>query len=186
MRAEPFSPITLARILRPWGRRGEVAAEILTDFPARLADRQEAWLANERSAPRRVRILSCRMHLGQAIFCFEGVQTISDAQALRGLEVQIPFEERAPLTPDHYYITDLVGCQIWEERAMAPLGVVQNVQRAGEERAGAMPEAWVLVVDAQGNELLIPLAAEICTRIDIIGKRIDVRLPEGLRQLNAS
>jgi 16S rRNA processing protein RimM len=162
-----------------------VAAEILTDFPGRLADRQEVWLADGQSAPRRVRLLSCRMHLGQAIFCFEGVQTISEARALRGLEVQIPFEERAPLAAGRYYISDLVGCQVWEEGASAPLGVVQDVHRAGEEQGDALPEASFLVVDVQGSELLIPLAAEICTRIDIATKRIDVRLPEGLRDLNA-
>ena len=186
MRPEPFAPLTLARILRPWGRRGEVAAEILTDFPQRLEEMREVWLAGERSAPRRVKIVSCRMHLGQAIFHFEGVQTISDAEALRGLEVQVPFEERAPAGLGRYYIADLVGCQVWEKGAAAALGVVQDVQRAGEEKRGAAPEAWVLVVGAPAGELLIPLASEICTRIDTAARRIEVRLPEGLLELNAT
>jgi 16S rRNA processing protein RimM len=186
VRPEPFAPITLARILRPWGRRGEVAAEILTDFPQRLAEMREAWLVGERSIPRRAKIISCRMHLGQAIFHFDGVQTISDAETLRGLEVQVPFEERAPLGPGRYYITDLVGCQVWQEGASAALGVVQDVQRAGEVKRGAPPEAWILAVGTPTGELLIPLAAEICTRIDTAARRIEVRLPEGLRELNAT
>jgi 16S rRNA processing protein RimM len=186
VRPEPFAPVTLARILRPWGRRGEVAAEILTDFPERLAEMPEVWLAGEHSAPRRAKIISCHMHLGQAIFHFEGVQTISEAEALRGLEVQVPLEERAPVALGRYYITDLIGCQVWEEGAAAALGVVQNVQRAGEEKRGALPEAWILVVGCPAGELLIPLASEICTRIDIATRRIEVRLPEGLRELNAT
>jgi 16S rRNA processing protein RimM len=163
-----------------------VAAEILTDFPQRLAEMREAWLAGERSAPRRAKIVSCRMHLGQAIFHFEGVQTISEAEALRGLEVQVPLGERAPVGLGRYYITDLIGCQVWEEGAAAALGAVQDVQRAGEENRGALPESWILVVKAPAGELLIPLAAEICTRIDTTARKIEVRLPEGLLDLNAT
>ena len=186
MRAEPFAPLTLARILRPWGRRGEVAAEVLTDFPARLAERREVWLAGEGIAPRRAKILSCRMHLGQAILLFEGIQTISQAEGLRGLELQVPLAERIPLGLDRFYISDLIGCEVWDEGTAAALGVVQDVQRAGEEKRSALPDAWVLVVGVPAGELLIPLAAEICTRIDTAARRIEVRLPEGLRELNAS
>lgn len=185
MRPESSALLTLARILRPWGRRGEVAAEILTDFPERLAGLGEVWLASEQGAPRRAEIISCRLHLGQAIFYFAGVETISQAEALRGLEVQVPIEERAPVGLGRYYITDLIGCQVWEEGAAAALGAVQDVQRAGEETRSALPESWVLVVLAPTGELLIPLAAEICTRIDTTARRIEVRLPEGLRELNA-
>ena len=179
-------PLTLARILRPWGRSGEVAAEILTDFPARLAELREVWLAGERGAPKPAEVISCRIHLGQAILHFAGVQTISEAEALRGLEVQVPLEARAPVGLGRYYITDLIGSQVWEEGAMAALGSVQDVQRAGEGGRGALPEAWILVVLTPAGELLIPLAAEICTRIDTAARRIEVRLPEGLHQLNAS
>jgi 16S rRNA processing protein RimM len=178
--------LTLARILRPWGRRGEVAAEILTDFPERLAQVQEVWLAGKQGVPRRAGIVSCRIHLGQAILHFQGVQTISEAEALRGLEVQVPLAQRAPLQLGRYYITDLVGCEVWDEGATAALGAVQDVQRAGEEKRGTLPESWILVVPVPAGELLIPLAAEICIRIDIAARRIDVRLPEGLRELNAS
>jgi 16S rRNA processing protein RimM len=182
---EPFEPVTLARILRPWGRHGEVAAEILTDFPERLTEMREVWLADEHSAPRPAKVVSCRLHLGQAIFHFNGIQTISDAETLRGLEVQIPLGERVRLEEGRYFIADLVGCQVWEDGATAPLGTVQEVQRAGEEQRSRLPESWNLVVAAPAGELLIPLAAEICTRIDTAARRIEVRLPEGLRELNA-
>ena len=186
MREDSFIPLTLARILRPWGRRGEVAAEILTDFPQRLTERREAWLAAKGSAPRPAKILSCRLHLGQAIFRFEGVESISDAETLRGLEVQVPLAERAPAGEGRHYIADLVGCAIWEAGAATSLGTVQDVQRGGEQPPGAAADSWVLVVITPRGELLIPLAAEICTQIDTAGRRIEVRLPEGLRDLNAS
>lgn len=186
MRKELREPLTLARILRPWGRRGEVAAEILTDFPQRLAERGEVWLADGRSMPRLAKINSCRIHLGQAIFHFDGFDTISQAEALRGIEVQIPIGERAPIGPDRYYINDLIGCVVWEEGATCAFGTVRDVQRAGEEKGNPPPESWILVVDSPVGELLIPLAAAICTRIDIAGRRIEVRLPEGLHDLNAT
>jgi 16S rRNA processing protein RimM len=178
--------LTLARVLRPWGRRGEVAAEILTDFPSRLASLKKVWLAGSdaKAAPREARVISCRIHLGQAVFLFEGVATINDAEKLRGLEVQIPFSERVRLPPGRYYISDLIGCEVWERDAAAPLGVVRQVQPLAATDSGA-PESWVLAVAMpKSGEVLIPLAAEICVRIDTAARRIDVELPEGLRELN--
>ena len=180
MAAEAFAALTLARILRPWGRRGEVAEEILTDSHKRLTDLREAWLADGRHPPRRVSIRSCRVHLGQVLFLFENTDSISDAERLRGLEVQIPFSERAPIKPGRHYVDDLVGCSVWEAGATAELGTVCGVQRIG-----AVAESWVLEVATPQGELLIPLAAEICTQIDTAARRIEVRLPEGLRELNA-
>jgi 16S rRNA processing protein RimM len=182
--AEAFAALTLARILRPWGRRGEVAAEILTDSTKRLIELREAYLADGRQAPRRVGIRSCRIHLGQALFLFANVDSISEAELLRGLEVQIPFSERAPLEPGRYYIDDLVGCSVWEPSATSELGSVRGLRRISEA-GGMSAESWVLEVATAQGELLIPLAAEICTHIDTAARRIEVRLPEGLRELNA-
>ena len=211
MPAEFFCGVTLARILRPRGRRGEVAAQILTDFPARLTTLREVWLWDGRSAPRRVAVRACWLsssHGGQAVFHFEGCDSISDAGRLRGLEVQIPLAERVPLPPGHYYVTDLQGCEVWERSpsagAATRLGVVREVQllggpqtlhapnadsaaQASVRRAAGRetpPGAPLLVVDAPQGELLIPLAEEICTRIDTAARRIEVVLPEGLRELN--
>lgn len=223
MTGEPFAGLTLARVLRPWGRRGEVAAEILTDFPKRLAAVREAWLYDGRKPPRPVRIVSCRIHLGQAIIHFAGTDSIDDAERLRGLEVQVPLAQRAPIGAGRYYISELVGCTVWEQAPAAdvpaanahavdlgaemravkggvsagvaggdavpvgtvPVGTVEDVRRidAGDGATGV--ESWVLAVGTPEGELLIPLAAEICTRIDTEARRIEVRLPEGLRGLNA-
>lgn len=169
--------MTLARIVRPWGRRGEVAAQILSDFPERLDRMREVFLVDARDAATPAKILSWRMHVGQALFHFAGVESINDAERLRGLEVQVP-GERTPLDPGRHYVDDLVGCQVWEAGATAPLGPVREVQNSGGP-------AWLLAVDTAGGEVLIPLAAEICTRIDTSSRRIEVRLPEGLRELNA-
>jgi 16S rRNA processing protein RimM len=98
--AETFTGVTLARILRPRGLRGEVAAEILTDFPDRLPSLREVWLADGRTEPRRIKVQRCWLSTGrggQAIFHFAGVENVEAAERLRGCEVQVPLEQRAKL-----------------------------------------------------------------------------------------
>jgi len=179
--AETFNGVTLARILRPRGLRGELAAEILTDFPERLPKLREVWLVGEREAPRRMSVQKCWLSPsrgGQAIFHFVGINSIEAAEPLRGFEVQVPFEQRAKLDPGNYYVGELIGCEVWEQGAQAAMGPVRDV-----EFPGGVP---LLAVTTSDGELLVPLAAEFCTRIDVNAKRIDVVLPEGLRDLNRS
>ncbi len=199
MPAESFRVVTLARILRPRGTRGEVAAEILTDFPERLTNLREVYLWDGHGEPRRAAVRTCwlsRSRGGQAIFHFDGIDSIRDAQRLRGLEVQIPLTERAALPAGRYYITDLIGCDVWESVSLqaaslqalgtAPvrLGSVRDVQMTGSAERQGVPGTPLLVVETPRGELLIPLAEEICTRIDVAARRIEVLLPEGLRDLN--
>ena len=180
----PEKPIyvTLARILRPQGRRGEVAAEILTDYPDRLTKLTSVVLWDGKSAPHRIAVRGCwlsRSRRPQAIFHFEGLNTIEDAKRLAGLEIQVPLEERVVLPRGRYYITDLIGCDV-REMDGSSLGTVRDVQLTGEE----IPGTPLLVVDSRQGELLIPLAEEICTEIDVAARRIEVALPPGLRELN--
>ena len=178
MAAENFERVTLARIVRPHGLRGEVAAEILTDFPERLTKLHEVWLWNGSGEPQLTRVERCRVSPsrgGQAIFQFDGVDSVEHAEKLRGTEVQIPIAERVQVPAHTYFVTALIGCEVWEEGAGAPLGTVKDVMRGGTP---------VLQVNTPAGELLVPLAQEICTQIDTERRRIEVRLPEGLRELN--
>jgi 16S rRNA processing protein RimM len=173
--------LTLARVVRPHGIRGEVAATILTDFPERLAKLREVWLWDGRAEPRRAEVLRCRLttsHGGRAIIQFAGVDTMNAAEKLRGLDVQVPISTRTKLPASSYYISDLVGCEVWERGTSVRevrLGVVIDVQQVGTP---------VLAIDTAEGELLVPLAQEICTKIDTAARRIEVSLPEGLRDLN--
>ena len=179
MPTEEFIGVTLARILRARGLRGEVAAEILTDFPERLPKLREVWLSDGKSAPRRVRVQRCWLSPsrgGQAIFHFADVNRLEDAEPLRGLEVQVPIEQRAELAAGSYFVGDLVGCEVWEAGAAAALGAVRDVEFPGG--------APLLAVDTSAGEVLVPLAAEFCVHIDVKAKRIEVVLPEGLLDLN--
>ena len=172
--------VTLARLLRPHGRRGEIAAEILTDFPERLTRLKNVFLWDGSGDPREMAIRSCRLSPsrgGQAVFHFAGVDSINEAERYRDLQVQVPMEERATLAEGNYYISDLIGCEVWEQAAKSPLGVVRDVTR----------DSGTPILQVEGpakNEVLIPLATEICTRIEPKARRIEVVLPEGLLDLN--
>ena len=178
--AQAWQGVALARILRSRGRIGEVAAEILTDFPQRLTSLHQVFLSDGKKPPRRVAVRRCRLHKGQALFHFEGVDSISTAEALTGLEIQVPLAERVTLPAGQYFFSDLMGCEVWEPGGAAALGVVRDVQHTGENRRGTP----LLVVDTPQGELFIPFAAEICKRIDPAARRIEVVLPEGLRDVN--
>jgi 16S rRNA processing protein RimM len=174
--------VSLARIVRPQGRRGEVAAAVLTDFPERLLKLRRAFLWDGSSEPRPVQIRSCRLEPSRrvAVFHFEGSDSIDDAKRLVGLEVQIPIEDRLPLPPGSYYITDLIGCDVFAPGSATPLGRVSDVQPTGDKTPGTP----LLVIQTPGGELLVPLAVEICREINPAGRRIVVVLPEGLAGLN--
>jgi 16S rRNA processing protein RimM len=194
--------VTLARLVRPQGRKGEVAAEILTDFPDRLTKLTSVFLWNGCSTPRPTPVRSCWLshsHGGQAIFHFEGSDSINDAERLVGLEVQVPLSARVELPEGSYFVTDLIGCTVREAfgeetreaaseephatrpTSPPPLGHVTGLLSTGASVAGT---PILEVQTPTGEELLIPLAAEICVHIDPASRTIKVRLPEGLRGLN--
>jgi 16S rRNA processing protein RimM len=193
--------VAVAHILRPRGNKGEVAAELLTDFPQRLTELREVFVGDlAKGEPRRVELTACWLsqnHRGQAVFHFAGCASISEAEKFRSLDVLLPFEQRVVLPAGHYFTSDLIGCSVFERApeasapamasspcslssALALLGNVVDVQFTGEGVAGTP----LLAVATRSGELLIPLAEDICTRIDLVARRIEVILPEGLRELN--
>lgn len=202
--------ILVAHILRPRGNKGEVAVQLLTDFPERLTKLNEVFLGRVfdhtfagvfgAAEPQPIGVKSCWLsqnHRGQGVFHFAGVDSINDAQKYRGLEILLPFEQRVNLPAGQYFVADLLGCAVFETKAEMPavasppcamesvpqfLGNVQDVQFPGEGEG--MRGTPVLEVQTAQGELLIPLAQDICRRIDIAGRRIEVVLPEGLRELN--
>ena len=161
---------------------------------------QEVFLGAQQGdiEPRRMALKSCWLnqnHRGQMVFHFEGVNSISEAEKLRAFEVLLPLEQRLILPARQYFVSDLIGCSVFEKPANRPvvasspcslgkapalLGTVRDVQFPGEEMAGTP----LLEVDTSQGELLVPLAEDICIKIDPFARRIDVVLPEGLRELN--
>jgi len=197
--------VTVARVVRPHGVRGEVAAEILTDFPKRLEKLKVVYLGADAglpvrtgmrvgagvsarrdaaAGPREVKVRSCRLTTGrggQVLWRFEGVESMDAAKGMVGMLVQVPMAERAELPAGSYYVSDLVGCEVVATSGERVIGMVRDVEVTGDP--GGAKGTPVLVVDGASGEVMIPLAEEMC-RVDLGRKRIEVSLPEGLVELN--
>ena len=170
--------LAIARILRPQGRKGEVAAEILTDFPGRFQQMQSVFLEVPGQTPKPVKVECAWPHKGRIILKFTGTDSIESASGLRGLQVFIPWEQRTPLPPHHYYLCELHGCRVIWERQGREIGTVTEV-----ESTGGVDVLHVRRPDGK-SEALIPLAQEICTRIDLASQTIVIDPPDDLLELN--
>jgi 16S rRNA processing protein RimM len=168
--------ITLARVVKPQGRQGEVAVEVHSDVPGRFRPGLSLWALAENDCRRQLEIKQAWPHKGFLILRFAGVASISDAEALTGCELQVPRHERAPLEPGWTYISDLVGCTVFD--GPRAIGRVEDV------RFGA-GEAALLIVREGNREHEIPYAEAHLENLDIEGKRIRMRLPEGMLELDA-
>jgi 16S rRNA processing protein RimM len=182
--------VWLARIRRPQGRKGEVFADILTDFPEKFGERRRLWLiadpdsprAKLNTAPREVELLAHWLHKGGIVLHFAESDSISAAETLAGLIVAIPFAERAALGTDEVYVGDLIGCSLFDAAGTAPVlvGQIEEVDRT------AGPVALLVVrPPSSQEEILIPFAKNYIRLIDVAAKRVEMALPEGLSDLNA-
>jgi len=156
--------------LRPRGNKGELLACPLSDRPGRFDHIHDVVV---QGAARRIERVW--WHDGRLVLKFEGIDSIDQAEVLRGAEVSIPADQRAPLEAGEYYLADLVDCEVFDPQG-ARIGVV-----AGWQECGGPP---LLIVESPDGELLIPFAFTICREIDPAAKRIVADLPEGLRDLN--
>jgi 16S rRNA processing protein RimM len=164
---------------RVWGRRGELFAVSLSGGAERFEDLEDVFLFGGRGAPgeeRAVVIESVWEHRGGLVFKFRGVDSISEAEPLKGAEVRIPLEARRKLPEGEYFQSDLLGFEVVERASGERLGVVTDWKEYGGPQ--------LLEVTGQGEPLLIPFARAICVEIDLAGRRILVDLPEGLKDLS--
>jgi 16S rRNA processing protein RimM len=174
--------LAIARVLRPRGRRGEVVADVLTDFPERFANTKRAFLENPETGPQPVEIAETRWHEGRLILRFAGVDSISQADRLRGRLLVIPQGERLALGQDQYYVWQLIGCAVVCRGSRQALGEVTGVEpTGGVELLRVRPSGSGC---ARSDELLIPFAREICPEIDVGARQITIDPPEGLLDLN--
>jgi 16S rRNA processing protein RimM len=167
-------------VLKTQARRGEVAVELHSDVPGRLHAGLRVFalapMSAERGARRELKIEDVWPHKNYVVLKFAGIDSISDAEPLVGSELQVPLTERAPLEQGAAYVSDLVGCELFDRGR--EVGVVKDV------RFGA-GEAPLLIVSVGASEYEIPYAQEFLVLVDLGHKRIEMNLPEGLLEVNA-
>jgi len=168
--------VTIAKVTKTQGRHGEVAAALLTSFPERFAERKRLFALSADGKERHELSLEDHwFHKGQVVLKFAGIDSISDAEPLKGCEIQVPQEERARLEDDSIYVSDLAGCTVYS--AGREIGKIEDVQFGSGE-------APLLVIKG-AKEYLVPFAAEYVEKVATGQKRIDMRLPEGMLELDA-
>jgi 16S rRNA processing protein RimM len=167
--------VVVGRVARAHGNRGEVIVNAETDFPDIRFRAGSELRVRRGDAIGTLTVGAVRTHQGRPVVAFDGVATMDAAEALAGAELRIAPEDLLPLSAGEFYRHELVGCRV-ETTDGRELGDVQRVEEgSGVDR---------LVVAGRRGEILVPLAADICVTIDPSARRIVIRPPDGLLELN--
>ena len=165
--------VVVARAVRTRGLRGELVADLLTDFPERFEGLKRLIAISADDSCMTLALEDHWLQGGRIVLKFAGYDSIEEASVLVGYEFAVPESERVELPEDEYYDWELAGCRV-ETVEGAPLGRVREVMRTGGV------ELLVVEGGAGAREHLIPLAEAICVQIDVDNKLIRVDAPEGL------
>ena len=170
--------ITLARVVKTQGRHGEVAAEVHSDVPDRFSEGMKLLaLAKSGDSRAEFEIEGLWPHKGLLVLKFRGVDSMTDAEALIGSELQVPAAARAQLDCGWNYVSDLVGCMVFDRGR--EIGRIEDVQFG----AG---EAPLLIVAAEsGGKFDVPFAEAYLQSVDVAARQVRMNLPEGMFEINA-
>lgn len=163
--------VAIAIVARTRGLKGEVVADILTDFPERFEGLQEVTAVRENGERLRLKIERFWFQNGRIILKFGGFDFVESSETLRNVEICVPESETVELESDEYYDWELEGCLV-ETLDGQKIGKVRELMRTGS--------AELLVVDSDTKEILIPFANAICVEVDVKNKVIKIDPPEGL------
>lgn len=165
--------VAIAKVARPHGIRGEVVANVLTDFPERFSGLTDVTAVMPDGKRRTLSIKGTRFQKDRVLIKFDSVDTVEDAETLRNAEICVDETDAVELEADEFFDWDLEGCAVTTVDGNQ-LGRVSSLFRTGGTD--------LLVVKGE-REYLIPFAGSICTEVDIENKSIVVDPPEGLLEL---
>jgi 16S rRNA processing protein RimM len=169
--------VTVARIAKPRGVKGEVACDLLTDFPERFEGLGELIAVYPGGRRERLTLEGHWLHGDRVVLKLEGFDSPEASAALAGCELAVPESEAVELEEGEFYDWQLEGCRVETVGGVA-VGTVREVLHTGGE-------APVLVIrDEAERENLVPLAESICVEINVDAKLIRVDAPEGLLEVN--
>src|SRR5215510_11680288 len=166
--------VIIARAIRPRGLKGEIVAELLTDFPDRFEDVEELVLVSPQGERTTKRLEDYWFQNDRVVLKLAGYDDVEAAKELVGFEFAVPESERVPLPSDHYYDWELEGCTV--KVGADSIGTVKSVLKTGGTEI-------LVVADENDKERLIPFADSIVVKVDAAQKTIVVDPPEGLLDL---
>lgn len=167
--------VAVARSVRTRGLKGEIVAELLTDFPERFEETPSLIAVAPDGTREIVELEDHWFQNDRVVLKFKGYDTIETASALIGREFAVPEADRVPLEEGSFYQWELQGCKV-ETVAGQIVGEVTDVLRTGGVEI-------LIVRDREDREVFVPMAESIVVAIDIVKKRIVLDPPEGLLEL---
>lgn len=172
--AGPSELVVIARAVKPRGLKGEIVAELLTDFPERFENLEELVLVAPDGDRKKERLEGYWFQNDRVILKLAGCDDVETAKELTGSEFAVPESERVPLDEDQYYDWELEGCAV--RVGNETIGTVQSIIKTGGTEI-------LKIVDESGRERLVPLADSIVVEINTAEKLIVVDPPDGLLDL---
>lgn len=164
--AAPPEFLIVGRILAPWGIKGEVKVEVITDFPERFAPHNLVYLDS-----RPFEIESCRPHKQHLVLKLATVDSVEAAEKLRGGDLTTPRAELPELPEGQYYTFQLIGLDVVTTEGK-PLGHIKDIMTtAGND---------VYIVEGKRGEILIPAIEDVIKSIDLKKGTITIEAIEGL------
>lgn len=176
MTARSEDLVIVARAVRTRGLKGELVADVLTDFPDRFGTISELHNVGPAGELRSFELENYWFQNDRMVLKFAGFDSVVEAQELVGLEFGVDESDRVQLSENEFYDWELAGCQVEIDSGQL-LGKVREVMRTGGV------DLIVVENPLSGREHLIPLAEDIVVEVDTAGKKIVIDPPEGLLDL---
>lgn len=166
--------VTVARAVKPRGLKGEIVADLLTDFPDRFDDIGQFFAVSPTGESKAIELEGYSVQNDRVILKLVGYDTVAAANSLRGFEFAVPESERVELADDEFYDWELEGCKV-ETVTGQVVGSVKSIMRTGS--------VDLLVVGADPKDSLVPMVSSILVKVDKNRKTIVIDPPEGLLDL---
>lgn len=166
--------ISIGRVVRAQGMKGEVRVQSLTDFPERLTGLKQVWMTLGQDAPRIILVEKMRWQKSAPIFKFVGVNSRDEAEHLIQGLLQLRREELLPLPSDTFYVFEVVGMTVLTEEGQT-VGTVVEVL--------SLPANDVYVVASPAGEILIPATKEVVREVNTAKRTIVIRPLAGLLEV---
>jgi len=163
--------VAIGTVVKPHGLQGEVAVEVLTDFPSRFTEGLAVLLREPSGATRPARIASVRPHGGRLLVLFEGVGSVEAADELRGLDLCVDPRDTVPRPPGYVYHYEVEGCRAVDGEGR-DIGIVKELVDVGGRP--------LLVLDTPRGERDVPFTAPIVVSVDVAKKLVVLAPPAGL------
>ncbi|MFC1974494.1 ribosome maturation factor RimM [Chloroflexota bacterium] len=170
MRASELEFITIGKILAPWGIKGKLKVEIVTNFPQRFTRSAKVYINRQPMT-----IDSAEWHKGKVILKLDAINSIEDAQRLRGQPVEIPLSHLQHLPEGQYYHFQLIGLEVWTTQGEL-LGNITEILTAESNDN--------YVVSGAKGEILIPAIEDVVSSIDLNKGQVVIKPIDGLINLN--